>query len=98
MGSAASWEHWDSGSIPGLAQWVKNPLLLQLQLRLRPQLRSDPWPSNSICHEVAKNAKKKKKKKKKKTKTKEARKKNREKIASLVNGVIKTGLFSHILY
>ena len=24
MGSAVSWEHWDRGSIPSTAQWVKD--------------------------------------------------------------------------
>ena len=34
MGSAASWERWGAGLIPGLAEWVgiKDPALLQLQL------------------------------------------------------------------
>ena len=31
-GSAASWEHWVAGSIPSQAQWVNDPVLLQLQL------------------------------------------------------------------
>ena len=30
-----SWECWDAGLIPGLAQWVKDPVLLQLQLGLQ---------------------------------------------------------------
>lgn len=34
MGLMASWEHWDTGSTPGLVQWVKDPALPQLQLRL----------------------------------------------------------------
>ena len=53
-GSVASLEHWDTGRTPGLAQWVKNLALLQLGPR------SDPWPGNSTCHEVAKKEKKKK--------------------------------------
>ena len=47
------------GLIPGLAQWVKYRVLLQLQLSSRLQLRSDPWPGSSICHRVAKKKKEK---------------------------------------
>ena len=32
--------------IPGLAQWIKDPLLLQLWYRSQLQLRLDPWPRN----------------------------------------------------
>ena len=55
MGSAASWERWKAGSIPGLAQWVGDLALLQLW-------QSDPLPRNSICSEVAKKEKNKNKK------------------------------------
>ena len=47
------------GSIPSPAQWVKDPVLLQLRLRSSWQLRSGPWPRNS-------SGRPKKKKKKKK--------------------------------
>ena len=49
MGSVVSWECWDAGLTPGLAQWVK-PQWIRLQL----WLASDPWPENSICHGAAK--------------------------------------------
>ena len=42
MGSEASWESWDAGSIPGLAQGLKEVVLLQVWLRLQLQLGSDP--------------------------------------------------------
>ena len=48
-GSVTSWEHWDAGSIPGLAQWVKGLVQPQLQLKSQPWLGSDPWPGDSIC-------------------------------------------------
>ena len=60
---AAPWEF--LGLISGSAQQVKDQGLLQLQLRLRLQLGSDPknrsrtlWPRNSMCHGTAKNEKK----------------------------------------
>ena len=57
---AASMEPWDTSSIPGPAQWVKDPALLQLWLRLGLWLGSDPRPRNSICPGVGKNEKKEK--------------------------------------
>ena len=35
------------GSIPGLAQWVQDLVLLQLLLKSKLQLESDPWLGNS---------------------------------------------------
>ena len=54
MGWMVSLQRWDTGSISGPGQWVKDPALLQLQMRLQLQLGFDPWPRNSICCRVAK--------------------------------------------
>ena len=61
MVSTVSLEHWISGSIPGLAQWVKEPVLLQLWLSLWLWLGTDPRSGNSICCRWPKKKKKKKK-------------------------------------
>ena len=50
------------GLIPGPAQWVKDPALPQLWLRLRPRLQFDPWPGRSIGCGEAKNEKRRKEK------------------------------------
>ena len=56
-GIGSSWEHWDTGSTLGPVQWVKDLALPQLWLRSQLQLRSDPWPGNSICHGAARKEK-----------------------------------------
>ena len=61
MGSVASWEHWDVGSIPTLAQRVKDPALPQLWLKSQQQLDLIPDPGASSATERPKNKKKKKK-------------------------------------
>ena len=50
-----------TGSIPSPAQWVKYLALSQWRLRLQLQLRSDPWPGNSIFGGAAKKEKRGKK-------------------------------------
>ena len=49
-----SLEDRDADLTPGLAQWVKDLVLLQLHL----QLGTDPCPGNSICHRATKKEKK----------------------------------------
>ena len=58
VGSVASLQCWDTMSIPGPAQWVRDPALPQLWHRSQLWLTSDPWPGNSICHGAAKKGKK----------------------------------------
>ena len=52
-GSVVSLQRQDTGLIPSLVQWVKDPKLPQRQCRSHLQLRSDPWPRNSICYGAA---------------------------------------------
>ena len=46
-GSMASWEHWDTGLIPSLAKWVKDPALLQPLLRSQPRLGT-PYAAGTV--------------------------------------------------
>ena len=50
-GSVASLKSWDTGWIPGLAQWVEYQVLCS----------ADNWTGKSICHGVVKKEKKRKK-------------------------------------
>ena len=52
IGLAMSWVY-------QLAQWVKDPVLMQLWLRSQLRLGSDPWPGNTISLGAAKKKKKK---------------------------------------
>ena len=78
MGSAASLEPRDAGSIPSWAQCIKYPALLQLWLGLQLRLRSDPWPGNPMCQGAAQKFKKKKRKVKLKRETQPARETEKE--------------------
>ena len=69
MGLAASLEGWDTGSIPSLAEWVKNLTLPQLRHRSQLWLRSDPWSRN--FHTLWGSQEKKKKRVKKKERERE---------------------------
>ena len=58
MGLVVSWEYWDTGWIPSQVQWLKDPVLPQLQPGWQVWLESDSWPRNSICCGTAKKEKK----------------------------------------
>ena len=64
IGSLVSWDCWDAGSIPSLAQWVKDLAFPQLWLRLQLRLGSNPWPDhwpgNSKCERGSQIKKEKK--------------------------------------
>ena len=76
---AASRERWDTGLIPGLAQWVKDPVLMQLRLR---------WQLQICCGGGGGEEKKKKGKREKKKKKKggEGKKKKKKKEAAVLKG------------
>ena len=57
-GPVASLQHQDTGPILAQHSRLKDLVLPQLWHRLQLQLRSDPWPWNSICHRAAKKEKK----------------------------------------
>ena len=60
-GWVVSLERWDSGSIPSLVQWVKDPALPHLRHTSQLRLRSYPWPGNSYARGQPKKRKRKRK-------------------------------------
>ena len=59
-----TWQCEHVGSIPSLAQWVKDLAVLQMYHRLQLQLRFDPWPVNTFAMGKEKKRERKKEERK----------------------------------
>ena len=58
VGSMASLQHQNTGSIPAQHSGLKDPVSPQLWCGSQLWLRPDPWPGNSICCGMAQKEKK----------------------------------------
>lgn len=90
MGSAVvSLQYRDTGSIPGLAHWVKESGFASTWSCSEShncRLRSDPWPRNTVCYVVAeKEGRKEREKEGRKRKNKKQNKKTKQKPLFPVN-------------